>query len=280
MKVAKFGMMTFFLLLLIVTSVKADYLGAWTSNTIYPTVVQEHSCVVNSNNIFCSGGFASGGPNEISATYNVLLTNNALGTWESDTNYPTQQSEHSCIVYNNYIYCLGGTHTPTTIRSTAFSFPNSWASNTVYAYPISAKGLSCIVDLGYDYCIGGGTAVNSVYDAPISLIGYNAIGAWTATTPYPVPIMYQSCVVSSNNYVYCIGGLSGSTASNSVYSAPITNNAIGAWTANTPYPANVEGASCVFNNNQIYCIGGGQTPPSRKAHRVTPSIPLPSQITQ
>ncbi|MGC8586176.1 MAG: hypothetical protein ACP5K5_01360, partial [Candidatus Micrarchaeia archaeon] len=78
------------------------------------------------------------------------------------------------------------------------------------------------------------------YYAPITS---NGIGAWKATTSYPVPIYGESCAVYEND-IYCVGGLSWTGFTNATYYAPITSNGIGAWKATTSYPVPIYGESC------------------------------------
>ncbi|MDE1834209.1 MAG: hypothetical protein KGH64_02635, partial [Candidatus Micrarchaeota archaeon] len=87
----------------------------------------------------------------------------------------------------------------------------------------------------------------------------DSISSWTANTAYSSNVVFPSCA-TSNNFIYCVGGLTqGLAAIKSVYSTPITNNNIGAWTSNTQYPSNVDSESCATSNNFIYCIGGIST---------------------
>ncbi|MDE1768167.1 MAG: hypothetical protein KGH62_02260, partial [Candidatus Micrarchaeota archaeon] len=84
----------------------------------------------------------------------------------------------------------------------------------------------------------------------------DSISSWTANTAYSSNVVFPSCA-TSNNFIYCVGGLTqGLAAIKSVYSTPITNNNIGAWTSNTPYPDNVAEQSCVPHNGFIYCMSG------------------------
>jgi hypothetical protein len=130
----------------------------------------------------------------------------------------------------------------------------------------------------YIYCIGGAvqfgnnTVINATkltYYAPLSSSG---IGNWTTSTPYPINSFESRCV-SSNGYIYCIGGETGPppicasgngfvacqnryTSTDSIYYAPISSSGIGNWVASRPYPTSIQDQSCVSFNGYVYCIGG------------------------
>ena len=83
-----------------------------------------------------------------------------------------------------------------------------------------------------------------------------SIRAWNATTNYPIGISGQSCV-SSDNYIYCVGGYNSSSGGvSNVYYAPFTSDGIGKWNATNSYPAGTFSPICVSSDNYIYCVGG------------------------
>jgi hypothetical protein len=88
------------------------------------------------------------------------------------------------------------------------------AWNLAGDYPISNFAQSCVLGAatattGYIHCIGGYPGFRAyptmaVYFAPVSLMT-GAVGSWTDSSPYPMNIGGESCVVSSP-YIYCVGG--------------------------------------------------------------------------
>jgi hypothetical protein len=92
--------------------------------------------------------------------------------------------------------------------------------------------------------------------SPVDSVGSES---WDATTPYPTEIWTQSCV-TSDGYIYCVGGLTGTNTvddvASAVYYAPLSPSGIGQWTNTTSYPIQIRAESCVAESSTIYCVGG------------------------
>ena len=124
-------------------------------------------------------------------------------------------------------------------------------------YPVTVGGQSCIVDSAFVYCVAGANngipTTSAVYFARLSSSG--TVGAWTATTNYPISVRFESCVAYSG-FAYCIGGQGATSQTNAVYYAPLSSTGVGAWTTTTSYPTNISNGSCITDSGFIYCIGG------------------------
>lgn len=209
------------------------------------------------NNIYCVGGYL--GTAATNSTYIAPLSGSGIGSWTSTTPYPSKIFSQSCVSSGGYIYCVGGSNGGTIISNVYYA-PLSgngigaWASTTPYPSQIEAE--NCVAANSYIYCVGGGSA--SVYYAPLSS---NGVGAWTATSSYPVGISGPSCSVSGG-YIFCGGGTSSVTRNpiDNVYSATISSNGVGSWTATTPYPI-ATSYNCIPSNGHIYCISSPYYPP-------------------
>lgn len=136
-----------------------------------------------------------------------------------------------------------------------------WIQSAPYPLDVGGAGVfgqSCVTDGGTVFCIGGqgggGGPTNQTYSAPLSASG---VGAWSPTTPYPISIMFQSCV-TNRGYVYCIGGTMDSTGDDvsSSYFAPVGSGALGSWKSTTPFPVSADSQSCVSSSGYVYCAGG------------------------
>ena len=129
-----------------------------------------------------------------------------------------------------------------------------WLSTN--AYPIDVNQQSCVTSSNNIYCVAGaGPTDTAVYYAPV--FSSTVLGAWISTNAYAGGVtVRQSCATSSNN-IYCVGGSNGFSTSAAVYYAPIfSSGAVGTWTSENAYPANIDEQSCVTYSNNIYCIGG------------------------
>ncbi len=185
----------------------------------------------------------------------------SLGLWGPTTNYPAGTYGQSCAIYSGYMYCVGGS-TGGGIADAVYyaqvssSGVGTWAL-AVNSYPTAIEYQSCAISSGYIYCVGGWTgsaATDAVYYAAVSSTG---VGKWTSTpNNYPANIEYQSCAISSG-YIYCVGGWTGSTATNAVYYAQVSSSGVGPWALAThSYPSGIYGQSCATYSDYMYCVGG------------------------
>lgn len=190
-----------------------------------------------------------------------------LGSWTATTGYPALVEGSSCGASGGYIYCVGGIMSGEVNDSTFYARMSSagiagigaWINTT--PYPTTIYLSSCVISESYITCIGGlltaGTETNAVYSAPVSSAG---IGKWTSEASYPTDLEGSSCVVSEG-YVTCVGGLTDiGVNTNMVYYASLSSGTVGAWTATTDYPINLEGESCVGTPGYITCVGGQYNP--------------------
>ena len=192
-----------------------------------------------------------------------------VGSWTTQTVYPTKISSHSCATYSGYIYCVGGI-TDTILTGAVYSASvrggtvGSWTPQTANPYPYPNSEFSCAAYLGYIYCVGGAPlGANDVYSASVS---GGTVGSWTLQTAnlYPTNIYGQSCAIDASSsplYIYCVGGNTGSALTDAVYSASVSGGTVGSWTLQTanPFPTNISGQSCAIDSGYIYCVGGTPT---------------------
>jgi hypothetical protein len=166
------------------------------------------------------------------------------------TPYPIPISATSCSIYDGYIYCVGGESSNNGVSTSYFAQLSNrgldpWVAST--RYPLNVSQQSCNVYNGYLYCVGGFDAsknnyTNATYYAPVSKSG---IGAWSMTTPYPLPVAGLSCALA-NSIISCVGGALGSGRfTNATYFTNISASGIGAWFAMKAYPLNITDTSCV-----------------------------------
>jgi hypothetical protein len=108
----------------------------------------------------------------------------------------------------------------------------------------------------------------------------HASSAWTTTSSYPGPILGPQCV-SSDGYVYCVGGDIMSGCNDVIYTcnydnfdqsyfAPLSASGVGTWvqttsfgpapdapdSQNPPPTTPISGHQCVAWDGYVYCIGG------------------------
>jgi|GEM_PF-1850962 hypothetical protein len=253
--------------------ISSNGVGSWITTTPYPSLVSSQSCVASSGYIYCVGGaYFTNSTNPtityLNSVYYATLTSSGIGHWIQTTSYPTSITDHSCVAYSGYIYCVGGI-TPGLSNSVYFAPISSagvgaWTMTT--NYPMWIGSQSCVAiqfgTIGYIYCIGGVDVYigqSLVYYAPLTSSG---VGSWALATSYPYDVNDGSCV-SSSGAIYCIGGSTGSKmATNTYYFTPSSSSGIGTWSAIQPYPitgqgmGGVDGFSCVAYSGDVYCVGG------------------------
>jgi hypothetical protein len=253
----------------------AGVLG-WVPTNSYPQSLVGAGCSIANGYIYCVGTWIGNSQ----ATYYAPIyysggTSSGIGAWTPTTPYPVQMTNAGCSIYNGYIYCVGTSNDITAWNNVNYDVqPAPVSSNDVFYAPISSSGIGawvqttpypvpmyyngCSIYHGYIYCVGtGGTSDNTeVYYAPVLPNGAG-IGAWTPTTPYPIPFVDAGCSIYSG-YIYCVGD-GYSAGEYSSYSAPVLPNGagIGAWTANpNAYPTAFNyGEGCAIYNGYMYCVG-------------------------
>ncbi len=238
------------------------------------------------------------------AAYYAPLSSSGTGAWQPDSSIvpshtcvtsgttsctligPDLGNLNSCAVYENYIYCPGGTdYTGTSTSSTGYSarIGSNGEIGTPTAFtPPPTKGMTCnIVVDSRMYCITGGGI------AYFATVNNGEVSSWTQTNG---PSIYPLSCYLYNNYIYCLSAstyeqtFSTTTAyamywEYSMYYAPVLSGGdIGSWQATQAPPSSLYYVSsgntnnycgltsatvsdtCVQNKNELYCFGtaGGQ----------------------
>ncbi|MDE1871665.1 MAG: hypothetical protein KGI06_05510, partial [Candidatus Micrarchaeota archaeon] len=223
-------------------------IGAWQATNSYSDNVESPSCTTYSNNIYCIGGYSSigGAGDSNSAYYAPILSSGVVGAWQAANSYPGNVEYQSCIDNSNNIYCIGGyLNSIGTDTNAVYYAPilssgaiGSWQSTN--AYPANVEGSGCIDYSNSIYCTGGYIPgqgfIGYAYYAPI--LGSGVVGAWQQTSSYAVNLEYPACI-GNTYFIYCVGGYAATSATNSVYYAPISTYGVAnqlTWTfiANSP----------------------------------------------
>ena len=268
--------------------------GSWIPTTSLPTAIAFATSVVYNGYVYVIGGDSGTGTYVATVEYAPLNPNGGIitqsscasgwtlynSTWCYDTtSLPAVTGGATSIVYNGYVYEIGGCSSTCPVTTVDYAPLNSkgglgtqsscpsgwtlygstWCSDTTSLLAATYFATSVVYN-GYVYEIGGynGTAaITNVDYAPINANG--SLGAWTSTTSLPTATYHATSVVY-NGYVYEIGGYNGSAAIANVYYAPINNNGtLGSWTTTTSLPAATYHATSVVYNGYVYEIGGETT---------------------
>ena len=235
-------------------------ISSWTTSTSLPGTVGHSQAIVTKNRVYLLGGYVNSSYSSTVYTAPINL-DGTLGAWTTGTSLPGTVHASQAIVTKNRVYLLGG-------------LVNGSYSSTVYTAPINLDGTlgawttgtslpdtvgfsQAIVTKNRVYLLGG--VVNSsysstVYTAPINLDG--TLGAWTTPTSLPDILIFSQAIVTKNR-VYLLGGYSNSSASSTVYTAPINlDGTLGAWTTGTSLPDTVGYSQVIVTKNRVYLLGG------------------------
>ncbi|MHB8443381.1 MAG: hypothetical protein ACYDAS_03390, partial [Patescibacteria group bacterium] len=235
-------------------------LGSWTATTSLPSATGNATAVVYNGYVYEIGGY-NGGSAISTVDYAPINSNGTLGSWIATTSLPTATQFATSVVYNGYVYEIGGC--PTTCPTSTVEYATINANGTLGSWiattslPAVTEYATSVVYNGYVYEIGGyngGSAISTVDYAPINANG--TIGAWTATASLSSAID-QSTSVVYNGYVYEIGGQTSAGVVPTVDYAPINaNGTIGTWSSTNPLPMATRFATSVVYNGYVYEIGG------------------------
>lgn len=196
------------------------------------------------------------------------LTGGSVGSYSAGTGIPTGLYGGASVVYNSYLYFIGGATGTTPFNFVQYVPINAdgslgtWAPGGATSINTARWGHTAFAYNGYMYVIGGTTGssiLNDVQYAPINANG--TLGTWSTTTNLPSSRYYHTAAVYNGN-VYIMGGCSTGALSctaylNDVQYAPINaNGTIGSWTSTTPFTTARRSHTSVQYNGYLYVIGG------------------------
>jgi len=221
--------------------------NSWTTETPMPTARAQLGVAVVNGKIY-----AIGGGNNTAAGPTLLNVNEeydpATNTWTTKEPMPTARQSFGIAVYENKIYCIGGSTNGPRLAVNEVYDPatNTWETKT--AMPTARAGLSANTVNGRIYLMGGdpGNTTNEAYD-PVT-------DSWTTESQIPLGASGSASAVVGSK-IYLFGGLSNRN-STQIFD-PVTS----AWTNGLPIPVGVaEGAAAATSGVdvpvRIYVMGG------------------------
>ncbi len=244
-------------------TVTGGSLGSYSNGTL-PTSTNRMflASVAYNGYMYVMGGYS--GSSDLNTVYyaSINTSTGALGTWTAATNLPSTMRGHSAVVYNGYMYVVGGYYSSgstylnsvyyTPINTSDGSLGGSWTSTSTFSTIRAWQGT--VTYNGYMYILGGQTTGDTYLDnvqyAPINANG--SLGTWQNTTVL-TQVDSGLASVAYNGYIYVIGG----DWSNNVQYAPINaNGTIGSWISTSGFTNERSGLSASVYNGYIY-VGGG-----------------------
>ena len=241
--------------------------GTWASTTSTFTNARRNlTAVVADNFLYIIGGW--NGTTSYNTIYykDIGTDGNISGTWSSTT-FTNARYGHASVLYNGYLYILGGYDGTTYYNNVAYAPVNtdgtlgSWLAST--AFTTGRYGHAATTYGGNLYILGGlasgPTYKNDVQYARINNSGSGTLGAaWTAGTDFTTSTARRGvATVANNGYLYVMGGNNSSTYYSDVYVATINvNGSLGSFAATTSFAIGRLTPTAVAYNGYMYVLGG------------------------
>lgn len=230
-------------------------LGDWTTGTALPTAVAAGQAFATDSRVYLIGA---------TVTYTAPISaDGTLGAWATGPTIPTSVYGSQLIVIKNRIYMLGGNTSLgsgfNSIIYTAAINPDGTLGDFTTAgnLPANIGWAQAVVTFNRVYLMGGytGAALSAVYTTSINEDG--TLGTWAPAISLPAA-RGGARLFATKNMIYLIGGgLSSSTVTNTVYTAPVlTDGTIGNWSAGTTLPGVLGYTSVIVTSSRIFLIGG------------------------
>ena len=258
-------------------------IGKWATTTQFTAPTRAwHSTGVYNGYMYVVGGDSGWQPsgailyNDIQ--YSKISDAGATTAFATSGNtFPATRRGAQTVVYNGYLYVMGGDNGGTPVNTVyyaainddgtigSFASTNAFTTNRTYFAAVAYNGYMYVIggcSSAYSSCTTAANNLATIYRAPIN--GNGTIGTWTNTNNTALPTArYGIAAVVYNNYLYVMGGLNASTFSNTIYYHAIdpggtTDGRLnGAWsTSSRTLPASMAYMQAVTFGSRLYVAGG------------------------
>lgn len=214
----------------------------------------------------------------------INASTGAVGQFVATTSTNADRRNSGIVIYNGYIYALGGVNVNNTTEYAKINSDGSvgaWTAGT----NLNVGRLVDNAAVAYNgrlYVVGGCSAqalfctgVTNVTEYA-TIRGDGSLSAWTASTSaatghLPTAVLWHT-VVTGNGYLYSIGGQdTGGAGQNAInYVAIKSDGSLGTWaSAGVALPVNLRGSVAVIHNNYLYVMGGNRGGDSTTTQNIT-----------
>jgi len=185
-------------------------LGSWSLITTLSSPRVGFTALVDNGYMYILGG-ANSSSQYNSVEYAIINNDGTLGSWQSTSSFTDKRYLHSSVIYNGYMYVMGGLDFASFNNSADVQYAPINANGTVGAWsfttsmPYVLLTFGAVTNNGFLYILGGqnSSVHNGVQYAQFNPDG--TIGSWTATASM-VNSAYDLTSVVYNGYVYELGG--------------------------------------------------------------------------
>ncbi len=214
----------------------------------------------------------------------INASTGAVGQFVATTSTNADRRNAGIVIYNGYIYALGGVNVNNTTEYAKINSDGSvgtWTAGT----NLNVGRLVDNAAVAYNgrlYVVGGCSAQALLCTGLTNVTEYatirgdGSLSAWTASTSaatghLPTAVLWHT-VVTANGYLYSIGGQdTGGAGQNTInYVAIKSDGSLGAWaSAGVTLPVNLRGSVAVIYNNYLYVMGGNRGGDSTTTQNIT-----------
>ena len=249
-------------------------LGTWNTTASMGTATEFSTAAVYNGYIYEIGGYDGVGNSSVATVqYTSVTSTGTLNAWSTTSALQIATQYATTVVYNGYLYVIGGCTSscgdPTGNGSKYVEYTALSSNGTVTAPACSTSGWSLggggsnwcydatslptatawatsVAYNGYVYEMGGCNTSCGATPTPITNDEYavinndGSIGSWVTTTSLATNDVADATTVMVNEYVFIIGGYSGSAYLTTLDSFRINNGGpgtVGSWAATTTWPA-------------------------------------------
>lgn len=245
-------------------------IGAWTTSaSTYTNARKDPGLAIYNGYAYLSSGTTNGVTTYRDTQIAKIGDTGDVGAWRtSSEQIPTNgKYRFGYRAYNGYLYLSGGESNMTgTLYAPIYANGDIGAWRTSATMATGRYGQGFVLYKGYAYYYGGNDGAIYLNDTGYARVDAEGIaGTSTTTTALGASLSSTTaaCSIAYNNYVYHIGGYTGSTYTAQVIYAPINNDGtLGAWTTTNSLASPISGGtglgtqSCAVAGGRVYTIGG------------------------
>ena len=252
----------------------AGVLGAWATTTSFINIRERFSAVAYNGYMYVLGGDSVGSfYNDVQ--YAAIASNGTIGAWhytDSDLDrsttfnagFTTARSNHTSVVYNGFLYVIGGLSSGGNLTSVQYAHVNadgtvgSWSAAS--SLPATRLGHSSVQYNGYIYVIAGqvsGIVSTSVYYSAIAADG--SLGTWTATTSISIAARTGAAAGVYGGYLYIGSGYDAASAdfTDMAFAGLNSDGTVGEWRVSAQSIGTArDSCGSLAYNGYFYCVGG------------------------
>ncbi len=240
-------------------------LGAWGSaGSGFTNIRSQLAAVAYNGYLYVIGGVGASNYNDIQ--YTAISSTGTIGTWYTNsTSFATARYGHTSVVYNGYLYVIGGYNGSTYYNTVQYApiYENGsvggWTTDSS-TFTTARNGHASVAYKGYLYAIGGtnGSAQSSIYYAAIDSEG--KVGTYATNANALAATRHGAAIAAGRGYIYVIGGDNGGSPVSTTYVAAIGNDGtLGSWSSTGSSLTARTHASALQYKDWLYVLGGCNT---------------------